>query len=33
VGKAILTVYAKMEYFSRDKTVSGGVNVAAAQGV
>jgi hypothetical protein len=31
VGQAILTVYAKTEYFSRDKTVSGGANVAPAQ--
>lgn len=33
VGKAILTVYAKTEYFSRDKPVSGGANVAPAPGV
>lgn len=33
VGQAIITVYAKMEYFSRDKTVTGGVNVAPGQGV
>ena len=31
VGQAILTVYAKTEYFSRDKTVAGGANVAPAQ--
>ncbi len=33
VGQAILTVYAKTEYFSRDKAVSGGVNVAPTPGV
>jgi Mg-chelatase subunit ChlD len=31
IGKTILTVFAKREYFSRDKTVSGGANVAPAQ--
>jgi Mg-chelatase subunit ChlD len=30
VGQAIITVYAKREYFSRDQTVSGGSAVAAA---
>jgi Mg-chelatase subunit ChlD len=30
VGKAIITVYAKREYFSRDQTVAGGSAVAAA---
>ncbi|MFO0845302.1 MAG: vWA domain-containing protein [Gemmataceae bacterium] len=30
VGQSILTVYAKTEYFSHDKSVSGGVNVAVS---
>jgi Mg-chelatase subunit ChlD len=30
VGQAIITVYAKREYFSRDRTVAGGSAVAAA---
>jgi hypothetical protein len=33
VGSAILTVYAKREYFSRDTTISGGANVAPTPGV
>lgn len=31
VGQTIITVYAKTEYFSREKAVSGGANVAPAQ--
>ena len=31
IGDALLTVFAKTEYFSRDKTVTGGANVAPAQ--
>jgi hypothetical protein len=31
VGQTIITVYAKMEYFSREKAVAGGANVAPAQ--
>ncbi|MFO0929985.1 MAG: hypothetical protein U0736_23670 [Gemmataceae bacterium] len=33
VGNSILTVFAKTEYFTRERTVGGGVNVAPAQGV
>jgi Mg-chelatase subunit ChlD len=31
VGQAILTVYAKTEFFSRDRTLTGGANTAPAQ--